>query len=281
MTHSFLMIGQSNMAGRGFLQDVPPIYDEKIKMLRNGRWQTMAEPVNFDRPTAGISLAASFAASWRLFHHQEDHIGLIPCADGGTSLNDWNIEGPLFQHAVSQAKAAQKISTLSGILWHQGESDSYGKSYPQYVEKLSMIIQTLREKLNVPEIPLMVGGLGDFLQNGIYGQYFNEHQEIDTCLQKFAEDHDNCYFVTSEGLTANPDNIHFDAFSQRKLGVRYFKAFQNKTHILQVIHNEDEIIHSIHNRPLNKNEKTELLQFQFSMGTITPEEFLAQITRLN
>lgn len=45
MVHSFLLIGQSNMAGRGFLDEVPPIHDERIKMLRNGRWQVMAEPI--------------------------------------------------------------------------------------------------------------------------------------------------------------------------------------------------------------------------------------------
>lgn len=52
MIHSFLMVGQSNMAGRGFLKDVPPICNERIKMLRNGRWQIMTEPINFDRPLA-------------------------------------------------------------------------------------------------------------------------------------------------------------------------------------------------------------------------------------
>lgn len=43
MVKSFLMIGQSNMAGRGFIHEVPPIYNERIQMLRNGRWQMMAE----------------------------------------------------------------------------------------------------------------------------------------------------------------------------------------------------------------------------------------------
>ena len=34
---SFLMIGQSNMAGRGNLTDVPPIDNDLCFMLRNGR----------------------------------------------------------------------------------------------------------------------------------------------------------------------------------------------------------------------------------------------------
>lgn len=84
------MVGQSNMAGRGYLNDVQQIYDEKIKMLVNGRWQTMTEPINFDRPTSGIGLAASFAGAWRL-KNDEEEIGLIPCADGGTSLDDWAV----------------------------------------------------------------------------------------------------------------------------------------------------------------------------------------------
>ena len=33
---SFLLIGQSNMAGRGFVHEVPSIYNERIEMLRNG-----------------------------------------------------------------------------------------------------------------------------------------------------------------------------------------------------------------------------------------------------
>lgn len=52
---SILMIGQSNMAGRGFINEVPMICNESIYMLRNGRWQMMTEPINYDRPIAGVS----------------------------------------------------------------------------------------------------------------------------------------------------------------------------------------------------------------------------------
>lgn len=40
---SILMIGQSNMAGRGFINEVPMICNERILMLRNAGWQMMAE----------------------------------------------------------------------------------------------------------------------------------------------------------------------------------------------------------------------------------------------
>lgn len=80
MIKSFLMLGQSNMAGRGFISEVTPIYNERIQMLRNGRWQMMTEPINYDRPVSGVSLAASFADAW-CCENQEDRIGLIPCAE--------------------------------------------------------------------------------------------------------------------------------------------------------------------------------------------------------
>ena len=61
---SILLIGQSNMAGRGYLEDVSPILDERIMVLKNGRWQMMDEPIHCDRSVAGVGPAASFAKLW-------------------------------------------------------------------------------------------------------------------------------------------------------------------------------------------------------------------------
>ena len=67
LVDSVLMLGQSNMAGRGDMEQVKPIRNPMCYMLRMGRWQPMCEPVNPDRGIfegryrSGISLAASFA----------------------------------------------------------------------------------------------------------------------------------------------------------------------------------------------------------------------------
>ena len=37
MMHAFLMIGQSNMAGRGTVSEVAPIRNPHLSVLRNGR----------------------------------------------------------------------------------------------------------------------------------------------------------------------------------------------------------------------------------------------------
>ncbi|KAB1230835.1 sialate O-acetylesterase [Chryseobacterium viscerum] len=279
MIHSFLMIGQSNMAGRGYANEVPPIFDEHIKMQRNGLWQIMCEPINYDRPSSGVGLAASFAASWRLDNEQNE-IGLIPCADGGTSLDDWAVGGALFENAVSQARLAQRTSEIKGILWHQGESDCSPEKAGRYQEKFSIIMDALRKELHIPEVPLIIGGLGDYLSSGIFGQYFTHYPLVNKELELFAQSHENCYFVSAKGLTANPDGVHFNAHSQRILGIRYYHAYHDLKNFLDPISDEASILDTLYNRHLTKTEKIKLLEHEFAIGNIESKDYLAQLTTI-
>ncbi|WP_312430677.1 sialate O-acetylesterase [Lacrimispora sp.] len=280
MVKSFLMLGQSNMAGRGFIHEVSPIYSERIQMLRNGRWQMMTEPINYDRPVSGISLAASFADAWCQIN-EKDPIGLIPCAEGGSTLDDWAIDGVLFKHAVNEAKFAVRNSELTGILWHQGESDSTNGNYKVYYKKLLSIIETLRKELNSPNIPLIIGGLGDFLGKEGFGKSCTEYNYINQELQKFAFEQDNCYFVTAAGLTSNPDGIHIDAVSQRKFGLRYFEAFDKRQHIMEPLANENELIKRNDTRTRTKAETIYIISKDFALGKMSFEEFQSQITQIS
>ncbi|OME73408.1 acetylxylan esterase [Paenibacillus odorifer] len=280
MIKSFLMIGQSNMAGRGFIHEVPPIYNERIQMLRNGRWQMMAEPINYDRPVSGISLAGSFADAW-CRENEEDIIGLIPCAEGGSTIDEWAVDGALFKHALQETKFAIQNSELSGILWHQGESDSSNGNYKVYYQKLLIMVTTLRKELDAPNIPFIIGGLGDFLGKEGFGKHCTEYELMNQELQKFAFEQDDCYFVTASGLTSNPDGIHIDAISQRKFGLRYFEAFINKQHVLEPLINEQELL-SLHNaRTHTKAEKMYILSMDFAWGKISFDEFQAKFILIN
>ena len=280
MIKSFLMLGQSNMAGRGFVNEVPPIYNERIQMLRNGRWQMMTEPINYDRPVAGVSLVSSFADAW-CSENKEDTIGLIPCAEGGSSLDDWAIDKVLFRHAISEAKFAMETSELAGILWHQGETDSFNGNYKTYYKKLLLIIETLRKELNAPDIPLIIGGLPDFLGKEGFGKNCTEYALVNKELEKFASEQDNCYFVTAKGLTSNPDGIHIDAVSQRKFGLRYFEAFSKKQHVLEPLTDEDKLLESSYSREHTKNEKMYMNSMDFALGKISYDEFMSEVMKIN
>jgi hypothetical protein len=279
MMHSFLLIGQSNMAGRGNVNSVPAIVNESVRVLRNGRWQMMAEPIHNDRPSAGVGLASSFAASW-----QQDHagkqIGLIPCADGGTSLNDWQVGGPLFDHAVAQAKLAQRGSVLSGILWHQGENDCSVEAAAAYADKFEIVVSELRHQLGVPEVPLIIGAVGDFLPKGMYGAFFKEYERVNDALFAYVQKHRNSHFVTAGDLSANEDQLHFDAVSLRKLGVRYYHAFKHQMDVIAPLINEREILETIYGRKATLKELTFVTENDFALGRITLNQFQEKIKEI-
>ncbi|PSA98465.1 sialate O-acetylesterase [Bacillus halotolerans] len=276
MMHSFLLVGQSNMAGRGFLKDVPMICNEHIKVLRNGRWQIMMEPINYDRAFVGVGPAASFAAAW-CRKNEDKEIGLIPCAEGGTSLDDWSVEGSLFEHAILQAKLAKRSSKLEGVLWHQGENECSSGRSKLYHEKFLEVVEAFRHELCEPDLPIIIGGIGHYLGSGFLGHYFPEHSEVNHELLEFAKKEKNCYFATALGLTPNPDGIHLNAASQRIFGLRYFEAYNKREHILEPLEGEENAINIDSERPLTKTEKTAILEKQFAGGEISLEEYQSQL----
>lgn len=92
MIHSFLLIGQSNMAGRGFLNEAESIDSSRIKVLRNGRWQPMYRPVNCDRAFSGVNLAESFAESYaKKYDVDVGLIGLCGRRNLSRSMATWRI----------------------------------------------------------------------------------------------------------------------------------------------------------------------------------------------
>ncbi|MBR2406179.1 MAG: sialate O-acetylesterase [Clostridia bacterium] len=228
MIHSFLLIGQSNMAGRGFKEEVEPIENAAIKVQRNGRWWPMYVPVNPDRVTAGISLAESFADAYAKEHGVE--VGLIPCADGGTCLDQWQVGGVLYDNAVNCAKLAQRTSTIAGVLWHQGESDCYDGRYQVYAEKFVPIMEAFRRDLELYDVPFLLGGLGEYLADHTWrteaGEpVFTNYVHINATLRNIAATTPMTGYVSSEGLKGNPDNMHFSAAALREFGLRYYEEF--------------------------------------------------------
>ena len=223
MMHSILIIGQSNMAGRGFVKDVAPIKNDKIFVMRNGRWLKMFNPVNPDRVMSGVNLVESFADAYVKDH--EVNVGIIPCADGGTCLDQWQVGGLLFDHAYYMAELAMRTSTIAAVLWHQGESDCTEQRYPLYEKKLSVIFSALRERLGLYDVPFLVGGLGDFLKDCPLGESLKNYTRVNDALISLSHNLPMTGFVSAEGLAANPDKLHFSAAALREFGLRYYERF--------------------------------------------------------
>ncbi len=224
MIHSFLLIGQSNMAEHGYLNEATEIDTRRLWVLRNGRWQRLYRPVNGDRPFSGVCLAESFAEAYSRQYGVD--VGLIPCADGGTSLDQWLPGSVLYDHAVAQARLAQRSSVIAGVLWHQGEADCGPALHTTYAERFQTMLDALRQDLHLSDVPVLLGGLGDFLPNCTADKQLVHYQKLNEALQQITKHNRQVGFVSAEGLTANPDSLHFNAASLYEFGLRYFAEFE-------------------------------------------------------
>ncbi|MBE7029142.1 MAG: sialate O-acetylesterase [Clostridia bacterium] len=225
---SFLMIGQSNMAGRGEFLDVDIIDNDKCFMLRMGRWQKMSEPINPDRAIwgirfhSGISLAASFADSFT--KEYKNSCGLIPCADGGTKLSQWMPGEILFDHAVMMCSLAKRTSQIGGILWHQGESDCTNLDPQKYKKDFILMINTLRKELGNENLPVLIGELSE----DVSLEWVDEGavKELNKTFYEIEKELNNCKVVSAKNLNLKEDKIHFDSHSLREFGLRYFEKYK-------------------------------------------------------
>lgn len=225
---SILMVGQSNMAGRGHIGEVDPIVNAGCYMLRMGRWQPMSEPINPDRAifkpemASGVGLAASFADD--LQKHLDAPVGLIPCADGGTRISQWMPGEVLFDHAVMMTELALRTSKLGGIIWHQGESDCVHGDIERYSRDLITMLTALRRRLNAEHLPLVLGELS--LKTDRERHHLGDWPEkVNAALPDIVRALPNSALVSADGLCIQEDGIHFDARSLREMGHRYFEKF--------------------------------------------------------
>lgn len=223
--HSFLLIGQSNMAGRGYINEARSIDMSCIYILKNGRWQKMFRPINPDRSFSGVSLAESFAERYAARYDVD--VGLICCADGGTTIEQWQPGGLLYDHAVMNARLAQRSSTLMGVLWHQGESDCPNERCLVYRYRLTELMENLRKDLDQKDVPILLGGLGDFLAKyPIPSWELKNYPLINDALKTVSSTLDMTGYVSAEGLRSNPDYLHFNAESLYEFGLRYFTVYE-------------------------------------------------------
>lgn len=220
-----LLIGQSNMAGRGFVTPEDKIPHPRVVMLdKKGSWVPAVDPVHFDKKAAGVGLGRTFA-NLLAEEDKDTVIGLIPAACGGSSLTHWKpgvyfkqTRSTPYDDAVKRAKRAMQDGTLCAILFHQGEAD--GKRCKLYHGMLSNLIDMLRNELNAKDVPFIIGQLSTVKPMG------KNKSAVDAAHRLCAVECQPSGFVSSEGLTLNPDNVHFDRKSLIEFGKRYYKVYR-------------------------------------------------------
>ena len=224
--HIYLLMGQSNMAGRGEVRLVDRSSSREILMLdRDNAWVPATEPVHFDKPgIVGVGPGLAFARRMKEAGGAEITIGLVPCAVGGTPLKRWEKGGDLYQAALARARRAMKDGTLKGILWHQGENDAVqGETATTYGARLAEMVRSLRADLDRPDLPFVCAKLGRFLPL----ERYPFGPVVDKALEELPNQVQNAACIDTKGLTAKSDRVHFDSESARALGQRYAEEILN------------------------------------------------------
>ncbi len=225
----FLLIGQSNMAGRGTVEpeDKMPI-DRVLTLNAAGEWVPAIDPIHFDKPVAGTGLGRTFAAEITR-DHPGVTIGLVPCAVGGSPIDSWQpgafypeTKSHPWDDALRRVHIALQSGTLKGILWHQGESDSNPDHAPAYAGKLTDLITRVRAALNAPDVPFIAGEMGHFPGK----PWDTSHEQVDKATRALVDHVPHTAYVSSEGLTDRGDKLHFNSASYRELGRRYADAYR-------------------------------------------------------
>ncbi len=218
--HLYLLMGQSNMAGRGEIEAEDKTPHPRVFTFVTNHWELAVEPVTRDRKS-GLGVGPGLAFGKAMAEKNPDVvIGLVSCAVGGTPLSRWLKGGDLYSNAVVRAKLAMHDGTLKGILWHQGESDSKPGVAETYGARLGGMISDFRADIGLPELPFVAGQLGEFL----YTRSTNNVPEakiVNAVIARLPQDVPHTGFVSSEGLMHKGDQLHFNAASQREMGRRF------------------------------------------------------------
>ncbi|MCW3108893.1 MAG: axe1-6A [Segetibacter sp.] len=225
----FILAGQSNMAGRGFVEPKDTVPSKRVLTINaNGQLVLAKEPLHFYEPTmAGLDCGLSFGKN--LIKHIGDSISilLIPTAVGGSSISQWlgdsvhrNVR--LLSNFRKKVEIGKKYGQIKAILWHQGESDANENDYTQYQQRLSGLFKTFRNITGNDTLPVLIGELGSYSKDDKYWKLINRE------IYNYTLNDNNSVAILTHDLKDKGDKVHFNSKGQRKLGKRFAEAYTKK-----------------------------------------------------
>lgn len=245
----WVLAGQSNMEGYGYLEDVQPP-DERIHVFRmDDEWAIAREPLHTtvsatdpahwprDREGRPVRITgkrlAEYAANRKrgaglglpfavqMLKGTGVPIGLIPCAHGGTRMDQWDpalkAQGgaSLYGSMIRRVQAAG--GRVKGILWYQGESDAQPERWESYEQKLTTFVQSVRNDLSAPDLPFLLVQIGRNIATHVpHQKEWAAVQEIQRTLPLRTP-----HMASTASIDLElEDDVHADTPSLKRLGRR-------------------------------------------------------------
>lgn len=231
-TKVFLLGGQSNMDGWALTSALPAPYNATqpdVKFWSNGGWVSLQG--GFGTSSAYFGPEVSFGYRIHAMLPQ-DTVYLIKYAAGGTTLADpaceWTPNGSGTVYNTFKTTANDAIQSLTnavlspriaGMLWMQGESDTYGYA-AEYQANLTNLINHVRSDFATPNMPFVIGRIMSYAQYP-FGTPTN-NAVLRTAQVTVGTQMPYVSWVNTDGLSVYPYGVvnpgHYDAQGQIGLG---------------------------------------------------------------
>lgn len=235
--HIYICFGQSNMEGQGPIETQDLTVDSRFQIMQAvnctnqpaGKWRTATPPLArcntkigppdyFGREMVknlpsnikiGIVFVAVAGCKIELF----DKVNYASYANSAESWMKSIIAeygGNPYAKIIELAKLAQKDGVIKGILLHQGESNVNDN---QWANKVKGVYTNMLTDLGLTaaNVPLLAG---EVVQGGLSAG-------ANTLIDNLPKTIPTSYVISSSGLSAQSDNLHFTTASYRTLGIRY------------------------------------------------------------
>jgi len=244
----WVLAGQSNMEGVGNLENVPVPSSMVNSFDQTDTWVMASEPlhrlpdatdrVHWRRPSPqsepvklegdalrqfiqnrkkGAGLGLPFALE--MVKRTGVPIGLLPCAHGGTSMDQWSpaqkdkAGDSLYGAMLRRVRLAG--GGVKGVLWYQGESDASDKAAPLFKEKFQSFVREMRRDLGIPTLPVYYVQIGRHVASAS-GTGWNMVQEAQRQLESEIP---NSSMTTCADCELD-DQIHVGTDANVRLGIR-------------------------------------------------------------
>jgi sialate O-acetylesterase len=146
-------------------------------------------------------------------------IGLLPCAHGGTSMDQWS---PSLKDKAGDSLYGAMLRRVTlaggkvkGVLWYQGESDASDKAAPLFKEKFQSFVREMRRDFAIPGLPVYYVQIGRHVA-AASGTGWNLVQEAQRQLESEIPNSAMTHCADCE----LDDQIHVGTAALTRLGIR-------------------------------------------------------------
>ena len=239
----WVLAGQSNMEGVGNLADASKPSGEVHSFDMTDIWGIAKDPlhtlpsaidsVHWDKKvrlsgedlekfvanrTKGVGPGLSFAIN--MYQRTAIPVGLIPCAHGGTRMDQWDPAKKSEAGASLYGATLRRIQAvggkIKGVLWYQGEADASVTLAPLFQSKFENLIQAFRTDTGQPDLPFYYVQIGLHVSNGTPAPW-NDVQEAQRVVE--SKKMPNVGMAAAVDVALD-DQIHVGGMDQLRIGRR-------------------------------------------------------------